>query len=488
MNTYLDRAARLCIAGTILVGICGHVSAADESRWRIGLGRADITPREPVLLSGYGSRDKPFERVDIPLSAKCMAIEDAHGSLAILITLDMECMYPHTAQPLWERLEGETGLVREQMLICYSHSHSAPFLSLNPETTAYGSTPETAKKTVAHTRWLFDQIVSAVKQAMSDRQPARLFWGTAVAPFVMNRRAFSGTDVKIGVNPRGYVDRSVPVLRVDSLAGRSRAVVLGCACHNATVGGKSFAVSGDFAGHAQRYVETEHPGVQAMFVTGCGADANPYPRGTLELARLHGRTLGEAVGDFMRPTESTKEPGGATSGVRASDMKMVSGPLVTVYDRISLPLRVVPSVKEMEAERDGDDYWHAYHAKLMLTRLETGKPVPSEYECPLSLWQFGRDLTLVGFPSEVVAGYVPLVETAIGRDGLWVAAYSNVMFGYLPTQKVIAEGGYENRGLEDGDVGQFAPEAEPRLIGSVREMAERARQMVSDAGESRPEL
>jgi neutral ceramidase len=109
--------------------------------------------------------------------------------------------------------------------------------------------------------------------------------------------------------------------------------------------------------------------------------------------------------------------------------------------------------------------------------------VPTHYNCPLAVWQFGDDLTLVGFSGEVVAGYVPLVEDAIGPLGLWVAAYCNVMYGYVPTVRVIEEGGYETRGLEDGDVGQFAPEVETKLLDHVRALAARAREKVQKARE-----
>ena len=54
--------------------------------------------------------------------------------------------------------------------------------------------------------------------------------------------------------------------------GNVRALVFGCATHNTTLGGIR-QISGDYAGFAQEYIEKQHPGVQAMFVTGCAASA-----------------------------------------------------------------------------------------------------------------------------------------------------------------------------------------------------------------------
>ena len=90
-------------------------------------------------------------------------------------------------------------------------------------------------------------------------------------------------------------DRSVPVLRVEATDGELLAVVFNAACHNTTLTGDSYRISGGFAGYAQTQIERTFPRTQAMFMQGCAGDANPYPRGSEELARLHGAALGDEV-------------------------------------------------------------------------------------------------------------------------------------------------------------------------------------------------
>src|SRR5205807_1739688 len=109
--------------------------------------------------------------------------------------------------------------------------------------------------------------------------------------FAMNRREKTATGFKIGVNPAGPTDTSVPVLRVAGADGKLRAVVFGYACHNTTMTDKIMTLSGDYAGFAQAALEAEHPGATALFLTGCAGDANPEPRGTIELGQRHGREL-----------------------------------------------------------------------------------------------------------------------------------------------------------------------------------------------------
>lgn len=109
----------------------------------------------------------------------------------------------------------------------------------------------------------------------------------------------------------------------------------------------------------------------------------------------------------------------------------------------------------------------------MVALLDRGEKLSTHYACPLSVWQFGRDLTLVGLSGEVVVDYTTLLEKALGPNQLWIAAYCHDVFGYLPSSQVLAEGGYETRGLYSGGAGFFAPEAQAVVVHAVRELAKK---------------
>src|SRR5205085_8234811 len=113
-------------------------------------------------------------------------------------------------------------------------------------------------------------------------------------------------------------------------------------------------------------------------------------------------------------------------------------------------------------------------AQQMLARLKAGEKLQTEYTCPLAVWQFGDDLTLVALSGEVVSDYVPMLEAALGPTRLWVAAYCNDVYGYLPSARVLREGGYETRGIYSGSAGIFDPRAEEVIVAKVRELAEKA--------------
>jgi hypothetical protein len=110
----------------------------------------------------------------------------------------------------------------------------------------------------------------------------------------------------------------------------------------------------------------------------------------------------------------------------------------------------------------------------MLAKLDRGEKLPTSYSCPVAVWQFGWDLTLVGLSGEVVVDYVPLLERALGPNKLWLAAYCNDVYGYLPSARLLREGGYETRGIYAGGMDRrFAAEAQDVLVEKVYELAKR---------------
>ena len=431
-------------------------AAAQEPEWKVGLARVKITPEQPVLLAGYANRNHPYEKVASDLFAKALALEDREGHVAVLVTTDLIGLTAAVAEPICQRLAAQAGLKREQILLNSSHIHTGPVLSGLESVSTQGSNASDRERTVAYTKHLQDQLVDLIKESLQKRVPARLSYGSGVVDFVMNRREFTPTGVILGVNARGLADRSVPVLRVDSPDGKLLAVLFGAATHNTTLTDKCYDVCGDYAGFAQAGLEEKHPGVLALFVLGCAGDSNPYPRGTMEMSRAHGSALSKEV-----------------ERVLAAKLQPVRGPLRPMFGTADLPLQPIPGRAELDRRKALRGNIQAGVATQMLAALDKGQKLPDHYPCPVALWQFGNDLTLVGLSGEVVVDYVTLLEKALGPTRLWTAAYCNDVFGYVPTARVLNEGGYETRGLYTA-VGLFAADAQDVLVAKVRELAEKA--------------
>ena len=228
--------------------------------------------------------------------------------------------------------------------------------------------------------------------------------------------------------------------------------MFGAATHCTTLTGSNMLIAGDYAGYAQEFLEARRPGVQAMFMTGCAGDANPYPRGTLDLARRHGSELAEAVRDVL-----------------GKPLAPVRGPLSTQLQMVELPL--VPHTRQqIEELQAGAPSYRRFFTQGALAKLDRGEPLLEAYSAPFALWQFGSDLTLVAFSGETVVDYVRLTQEALGPLRLWISGYSNDVFGYLPTSRILREGGYETRGLYV-EYGLFRPGVEDVVMGAIESMA-----------------
>lgn len=452
--TMLQPLRTLSISWLLL--LASALSAA-EPEWKIGVATVKITPERPVPMAGYAARTKPFEQVEADIYAKALAFEDAEGHRAVLVTADLIGFTAAVADGICTRIAETTGLKREQVLLNAAHSHAGPALGVTPK-----SDDAESLRTVEYTRKLQDQVVELVKQALADLKPARLSAGEGVVDFPMNRREFRPTGIILGVNARGPADRSVPLLRIDSLAGELRAVLFGAGTHNTTLGGENYRLCGDYAGFAEEFVEKQN-GVPALFMLGCAGDSNPYPRGTMELARQHGATLGKEVGRVLE-----------------SKLRPIRGPLRIAFGEAPLPLEPLPSREELERRAANKTLYHPAGAQGLLAMLDKGQTPPSEYTCPFTVWQFGDDLTLVALPGEVVIDYLLMLEKALGSNHLWVIAYSNDVFGYLPSARVLEEGGYETRGLYAGGAGYFAPHAQDVVVAQVRKLARQAGRKLPD--------
>jgi len=440
----------------VMLGLASQVWALEaESGWRVGLAATKITPEQPIRMAGYSDRTEPSQSVSSDLYAKAMALEDGNGNRALLFTADIIGFTERLSGPVCKRLQKSTGLERKSILLNAAHNHCGPVILSNPslveEDHPFGEVQR--QRVLEYNQKLENDLVRIGQEALRNLRPARISWGSGVASFVMNRREFTEHGVIIGVNPRGLVDRAVPVMRVESQDGKLLAALFGTACHCTTLGQDYVSIDGEYAGYAQSYLESKFLGAQAMFITGCAGDANPYPRRTLTIAQQHGRNLGVEV-----------------ERVLVEKLKPVRGPLSTEFRSLDLPLQKLSRQKIERLQTDED---LGFLAKNALKLLDRGNKLPEHYTAPFALWQFGKDLTLVGYSGEPVVDYVTLTEKALGPLNLWVSGYCNDVYGYLPSARVLEEGGYETRGLYV-EFGLFAPTVQNEVLKAITEMALKA--------------
>ena len=436
-----------------LLAFISHVTLASAQEFQAGVGRADITPTEPIRLAGYAGRNKPHESIDQPICTKALALRDSAGAITLIVTADTIGVPRSFNDELAARIERELKVPRERFLFANSHSHSTPVIH-GALTAMYSLEEKEARAVEAYTKFFLQKSFEAAQAAVKDLQPAKLAFGRSKAFVAGNRRQFTPTGVRIGLNPEGLVDNDVPVLRIDRADGSLKAVVFGYACH-CTTPGATYEVSGDWAGYAQAHVEQTYAGATALFITGCGADANPQPRGSMLLARAHGLQLAGAV------ARALTEP-----------MRPVAGPIHAAFDRAELPLEKTPGKDYYEAKLKEKAPTTQRYAQRHLDMLARGEALMTSYPAPLQVLRFGDAFTLVAISGETCVDYSFRLRRELPDERLWVAGYCNDVFAYVPSARVLIEGGYEADSslIYYNFPTRFAPAVEDTLVGKVLEL------------------
>lgn len=412
-----------------------------------------------MWMGGYAARTHPSTGTAQELFAKALALEDGTGGRFVFLTVDAIGIPRELRQGLAARLAAAHRLGPNEFVLTASHTHSGPeFRAGRVPDDGAGSEAASA----AYLETLETTLSSLAGSALAALAPAQLSYARARAGFAMNRRLQRDGEFTNFPNPDGPVDHDVPVLRVEDAEGKLRAILFGYACHNTTLTQHSYVYCGDYAGYAQEYLQADHPGVVALFMTGCAGDQNPYPRGTLALAQAHGRTLATAV-----------------EAALATTPKPLAGPLRSAYAEIDLRYAPAPSRAEYEQRvRDGQKYV-GDHAARMLRRMDREGRLPETYPYPIQVLRFGEDLRMVALGGEAVVDYSLRLKRELGGPAsVWVAAYSNDVLGYIPTERVLREGGYEGlhaTRLGSLHPGPWAPGLEEQIIGKVHELDRAAR-------------
>ncbi|MBE7502922.1 MAG: neutral/alkaline non-lysosomal ceramidase N-terminal domain-containing protein [Verrucomicrobiales bacterium] len=419
----------------------------------VGLAVRDVSPELPIRLAGYAGRQQPADRAEHPLLVQALALRNPTGERFVFVALDNCEVSGEFMAPVLQQCRERYQLPRGAVAVVSSHTHSAPVLESTLTDMTQPTTPE-REQIVRYSRRLQQELVAVVGAALETFEPATLEHGLGRATFAMNRRVYRGDQVVFGDNPDGPVDWDVPVLRIRRPDGAVRAIVFGYACHGTSVrGGEDWhVVSGEYMAYARQHLEAMHPGAVALYLTGMGADIDPAPRGRLLDARRHGLQLA-----------------GAVLGVLDRPMRPVRGGFRMAYDEVELPFVPPPGRDRLEADARSADVHVRQRAEAYLKRMDAGQPVPRAVRLPVAVVRVGEDLTFLLAGGEVVVDYARRWKRLLAQDHPWPVGYAYEVPCYIPSVRLLKEGGYEadSSFIYYGFYGPFDASIEDRLVDGV---------------------
>jgi hypothetical protein len=414
-------------ATTVLLAVAMFTSntSATAAGWQAGTSKVAITPKQPIWMSGYAARTKPSEGSVHDLWAKALAIKDPGGQTVLLITLDLVGIDGELSKRIRDTLHQRHGLGRDRIVLACSHTHCGPVVGTNL-LSMYKFDDAERRRIAEYAKWLEDAVVNVAGEALGRLGDARLSWANGRCDFAVNRRANREKDVpqlRERLALQGPDDHDVPVLRVAQPNGSLMSVVFGYACHCTVLSFYKFC--GDYAGFAQSELESRYRGSTAMFVAGCGGDQNPIPRQSLQLAERYGKQLA-----------------GDVETVLAGPMRPIERGISTAYEEVSLAFAAIPTREQIEKDTHDANFYIASRARHLLDVIASRGGLEPTYPYPVEAWKLDG-LTWIFLGGEVVVDYSLRIKRSLGSSRTWVSAYCNDVMAYIPSKRVLTEGGYE---------------------------------------------
>lgn len=355
MHRRWQRVCVLLVSLAALEASAGLRSNAHAAQLYLGAATANITPDEPVPLSGQ-MRTRISQRVDSPLTASVLAIESRNGDKSldqvVMVACDLVAIREGLIEEVRAKLkERMPDFDPQKLFLSATHTHTAPEMVEG----RYDLPASGIMRPDEYKHFFTDRVVAAIEQAWNGRQPGSVGWGFGHAVIAQNRLAvahdgtakmYSATTGPTFARFEGYEDHGVEVLCCWDAAGKLMATAINVACPAQEVEGKS-TVDADFWHPARDALRKQH-GDQLVVLgwTGAGGDQSPHLM-MRKAAEERMRTLRglDRLHEISRRIVAAWED--AYAG--AVKEKHADAPLVHRVETFKLPVRQVTQAEALAA-------------------------------------------------------------------------------------------------------------------------------------------
>lgn len=386
-----------------------------------GAAKINITPALPIRLSGFANRTTETTSIGQDIYATA-AVFGAGDETAVLIAVDSTGVPDNIADVVSTSLSQRLGIPRERINITSTHTHSGPCVDGYLDNLFGAPLPEDQQERVElYTQLLTDRLEEVALDAIDNSSPGHtITWGNGTVGFGVNRRG------------AGIVDHDLPVIRVADSSGNTKAIITSYASHAVTLSDNE--VSGDWPGYAREAIETLYPGATALVMIGAAGDTDSTPRGSVAAAQSQGQAVANEVARLVSNNLLTP----------------VQSNIGAAHGEIELPFASVLT--------PGDPG----NARL----APTGTP---DLQYGISTWTFGDEIAMVFLEGEPTVDYSLRIKAEYNDGRMWVNGYSNDVPGYIPSERILYEGGYEadSSGYYYALPGRFAHGLEDKIVNEV---------------------
>lgn len=435
MRLLLPRLLWVALVVGVLAWSSHSITAAAELR--LATFRCDVTP--PLGFIAYPPTFKPLEKVEHPLLAKGVVLDDGHERY-VLCSIDWCATCNSTFDLFRQKVAQGAGTDPARVAVHTIHQHTAP-LADNDAYRLLLQTPEPPKcPDLKFFEEMADRVGAAVKESLGRLQPFdRIGAGEGKVDRVGSTRRLidkdgkvhrprwsivTGKDIALRDEPEGLID---PMLKTITLARGDKPLVR---LHFYATHPQSFyhdpRVTYDFPGMAREELEQKEKVFQVYF-TGCAGDVlvGKYNDGTPATRDKFAQRILAAMEAAIA----------ATGWAPAESIQWRSG-------GVKLPLYTGPNRTVAENR-----------ARMANPKLDAGERLElgamlvafaDRIDRPLVLsgLQIGR-VHILDLPGECLIDYQLFAQRSARGDFVAVASYMDLGPGYICTDKAFDEGGYE---------------------------------------------
>ncbi len=377
---------------------------------KAGFGRVEITPPLGVELTGYGYYlQRRAERVDDPLYARCLLLDDGQ-TRALILCCDLLGLNRQIAAQVRAAAEAELNVPAEHCLIVCIHTHTGPSMIYHE---GCGEVEPAVRDAMA------DRLIAACRAASEDLKP--------VTGLRSGERPAEGDYAYNRAKPGAYVDPNVRGMELTREGGRPIAVV-SYACHP-VVRGRSTGISADYPGRL--VAKLGDMGYEGLFLNGLCGDIDPTPL-------REGETVDSRLDDMTDALIAAYK-----LGLQADEPVLRAKSIPCTLGLQHVTRATVRAAADNEAHQPGADTDGRAKVARIWEREQLEKAdYPDDEGFSAACVELGQTI-LVALPFEGFTEIGRLTRMLYrGSERLWVLGCADELLGYLPTRDEMQRGTY----------------------------------------------
>lgn len=408
--------------------------------FKMGMAKADITPKLDCLLYGY-PWTRRAEKVLDPLSVSAVALQQDEETV-LMLSAEVCCLNYDACDDMRESIANATGVKKSNILYSCIHTHSGP---ITHTSMGWGSADMDYINGT-----LLTGSVEAAKKAMMSMKSAVMGIGTVDSMVGINRREVTPAgEVILGQNPNAPYDPTMTVISFKSTDGENLGNIVHFAAHP-TVAGGNLSITRDWPGIMIDRVE-EISGAPCMYINGAEGDVGPrLSNGKTTADESYLDEIGtKAADDAQKAYKSITE-------YKVPDLNVKVGSVEIKYAELPSQEDIE---KEIEALENLDDLFGTQvtrHAQLQKIKAlyASGDPLPVSRTVEQTVVVLD-DFAMVPFPFEVFCNIALSLRELSPYKQTILLGLTGGSYGYLPTEEQIPYGGYEIDSFRAANVPAF---------------------------------